>query len=143
MCQFLLYKKVTESYIYIYIHTHIYILCTHRYTCIHTHTHIYIYIYIYTYFFSHCGLSQDIGYSFLCYILGPDFLSITIVIVLHLLTPNSPFLTLPPPSPLATTNLFSVSLFLFCRQVHLCYNLDSTYKWYHMESVFLFLTYFT
>ena len=50
---------------------------------------------------------------------------------LHLLTSNSqsiPFL------PLATTNLFymSVNLFLFSRYVNLCHILDSTYKRYHM-----------
>ena len=41
----------------------------------------------------------------------------------------SPSLSLPP-SPLATTSLFSmsVSLFLFCRQVHLCHILGSTHK---------------
>ena len=46
------------------------------------------------------------------------------------------------PSPLATASLFSksVSLFMFCRYVHLCHILDSTYKWYHMVFVFLFLT---
>ena len=45
-----------------------------------------------------------------------------------------------PSSHLATTSLFfmSVSLFLFCRYVHLCPVLDSTCKWYHM--VFVFLT---
>ena len=37
---------------------------------------------------------------------------------LHLLTPNSLSIPFPPPSPLITTSLFSmsVSLFLFCRQ---------------------------
>ena len=35
----------------------------------------------------------------------------------------------PNPSPLMTINLFSksVTLFLFCKQVHLCHFLDSTY----------------
>ena len=60
---------------------------------------------------------------------------------LHLLTPNSQ--SIPPslPSPLASTRLFSmpVSLFLFCRYVHLHHILDSMYKWYHMVFVFLFL----
>ena len=47
-----------------------------------------------------------------------------------------------PPSPLATTSLFSksVSLFMFCRYANLCHVLDSTYKWHHMVFVFLFLT---
>ena len=63
---------------------------------------------------------------------------------LHLLTPNSQSVPLPPLSCLATTSLFSVSvsLFLFCRWVHLCRILDSTYKWYHMVFVFLFRKYF-
>ena len=61
---------------------------------------------------------------------------------LHLLTQiPSPLLSLS--SPLTATGLFSmsVSLFLFCRLVHLCHILDSTYMWYH--KVFGFLTYFT
>ena len=53
---------------------------------------------------------------------------------LHLLTPNSPSIPPPSPSPLATTVLFSksVSLPLSHRQVHLCLILDSTCKWHHM-----------
>ena len=34
----------------------------------------------------------------------------------------------------------SVSLFLFCKYIHLQYFLDSTYKCYHMKLVFLWLT---
>ena len=46
---------------------------------------------------------------------------------------------------LVTMSLFStpVSLFLPCICIHLCYFLDSTYKWYHTVFVFLCLTYFT
>ena len=64
---------------------------------------------------------------------------------LHLPTPNSQFILLPPTlSPLANTSLFSMSVnwFLFYKQVNLYSILDSTYKGYHMASVFLFLTYF-
>ena len=43
----------------------------------------------------------------------------------------------PSLSPLVTINLSSVSLFLFCIQIHLCYFLDSTYKWYYIIFVFL------
>ena len=45
-------------------------------------------------------------------------------------------------SSLAATSLFSMSmsLFLFCRKVHLCHILDSRCKRYHMVFVFLFLT---
>ena len=48
-------------------------------------------------------------------------------------------------SPLKTTSLFSMSmsLFLFCRQVHLCRIFDSRYKQYHVVYFFLSLTYFT
>ena len=61
---------------------------------------------------------------------------------LYVLTPNSQSIPHPPPSPLAITSLFSmsVSLFLFCRQIHLHHILDSTYKWYYIVFVFLFLT---
>ena len=47
---------------------------------------------------------------------------------LYMLIPNSQSVSLPPPSPFATTSLFSVSLilFLFHRQVHMCHILDST-----------------
>ena len=61
---------------------------------------------------------------------------------LHLLIPNS-----QPNLPFCWQwlSLFSmfVSLFLFCRQVHLSLILDPTCKWHHMASVFFFLTYFT
>ena len=63
---------------------------------------------------------------------------------LHLLIPNSQ--SVPPwlPFPAANSLFFiSVSLFLFHRHVHLCCILESMYKWYHMVTVFLFLTYFT
>ena len=37
----------------------------------------------------------------------------------------------------------SVGLFLFCKQIHLYYFLDYTYKWIHMIFVFLCLAYLT
>lgn len=57
----------------------------------------------------------------------------------HLLTPNSQ--SIPSPVPSATTSLssMSVSLFLFCRQVHLCHILDNTYKLCHMVCVSFWL----
>ena len=54
LCQSLLYSKVVQ---------------------------LYIYIYILFYVLFHCGLSQDIEYSSLCYIVGPCCLSIPYVIV--------------------------------------------------------------
>ena len=62
-----------------------------------------------------CALQQDL-------VIHPSFIS------LHLLIPNSQSFPPPPASPLATTSLISmsVSLFPFCRQVHLCPTLDST-----------------
>lgn len=53
LCQFLLHIKVTQSHVYIHF---------------------------YTYFFSH-GLSQDIGYSSLCFAIGPHCLSTLNIIV--------------------------------------------------------------
>ena len=49
---------------------------------------------------------------------------------LHLLAPNSQFIPLPLPPPLATTSLFStsVSLFLFCRSVCLYFR-------FHIEGI--------
>ena len=106
------------------------------------------YTYMYILFFNilfHYGLSQDNEYSSLCSTVGPCCLSILNVIVCiyqpQTPTPSLSLLT----SPLANTSLFSMSLslFLFCREVHLCRILDSTYKWYNMVFVFLCLTYFT
>ena len=61
---------------------------------------------------------------------------------LLLLVPNSQ--SIPPlsPSPLATTNLFSVFA-CFGLQISLCHVLDSIYKRYHIAFIFIFLTYFT
>ena len=99
-------------------------------------------MYILFQIFFHYGLSQNIVYSSLCYTLGPCCLSILYIIVC-ICPSQTPNPSLPhAPSPLATTSPFSmsVSLFLFCRWVHLCHILDSTYKWYHTVFVFLFLT---
>ena len=97
--------------------------------------------YVYTLFhiLSHHGLSQETGDG-----------SLKALVFIHskcdslyLLTSNSQFILLPPSSPLAITSLFSmfVSLFLFCRYVHLCHILDNTYKWCYMVFDLLFLTY--
>ena len=86
LCQFLLYSKMTQSFICIYTQF------THTYT-------------IFFYIIFHHGLSQEIGYSFLCS-------SRTLLLIhskfnsLHLLTPNSQSIPLPPPSPLATASPF-------------------------------------
>ena len=99
-----------------------------------SHTYTYIYICICMYSFPHniCHhvLSQEIIYNTRCCIIGPHCLPNLNVNSLHLLTPNSPSIPLPPPTTLATTSLFSISviLFLIYRQVHLCHILDSTYK---------------
>ena len=77
--------------------------------------------------------------------IAPSCFSIPKVIVcIYQLKHPSPSLFISP-SPLTSTNLFSlsVSLFLSCRRVLLPHSLDSMYKCYHMVFVFLFLTYFT
>ena len=40
-------------------------------------------------------------------------------------------------------SILQVHEFLFCGNIHLCWILDSSYKWYHVVFIFLFLTYFT
>ena len=62
---------------------------------------------------------------------------------LHLLIPNSQSIPSYIPPPLATTSLFSVSVGLFRRLMHLCHILDPTYKCYRIVSVFLWLTLLT
>ena len=78
----------------------------------------YIYILFHTLF--HCGLSQDIEYSSLCYAVGPCCLSILYKSLPLLI--SFPFLPFQTPHPFGTISLFSVcmSLFLFYRYVHLC-----------------------
>ena len=53
--------------------------------------------------------------------------------------PKFPLHSSPTLIPLATTGLFSVSLFLFHRWVHSCPVLDSTHKWCHMVFVSFWL----
>ena len=103
----------------------------------------YIYMYLFHILF-HYGLSRDTEYSSVCFTVESCCLSIPYKYYsLFLLIPNlHSFPCSPLLSPLATTNLFSMSmsLFLFCRYVDLYHILDSTFKWYHMVFVFLFLT---
>ena len=54
---------------------------------------------------------------------------------LHLPVPNSQSIRPHPPSSLASIRLFSVSVSLFHRSVHLCHILDSTCQRYHMVFV--------
>ena len=124
----MLISSVQQSDSVIHIYTHIYI---HVYTHTYIYTYIYIYIYIYIYVLFHVlfhyGLSLDIEYSSLCYIVRPCCLSILFTIVC---LPNShPFPPLPI-LPLGNHSLFSIagSPFLFCRYVDLYCILDSTYK---------------
>jgi len=52
----------------------------------------------------------------------------------------------PTPSPSSLANhksVLQVHEFLFCGEIHLCHIFNSRFKLYHMEFVFLFLTYFT
>ena len=82
---------------------------------IHTHTHTHIYIYSFLYSLPLQLIPGDWMYF-------PVLYSRMLFIhskcnSLHLITPNSQSISLPPPSSLATISLFSmsVSLFLFCR----------------------------
>ena len=101
-----------------------------------SYTHICIFFYL----LFHYGSSQYLHYSSWCYRLRPCCLFITNVIVCI----YQPYIPVHCLLPLATTSLSSkaMSLFLFCRQVHLCHILDSTHKWYY-EMCLSLLTYFT
>ena len=71
---FLLYGKVTQSYIYIYIYC-TYIIYVHTHT-IHTHIYIHAHIYIiFSYIILHHVPSQVIRYSSPCYTTGSHCLS--------------------------------------------------------------------
>ena len=93
----------------------------------------------------HRGLSQDIEYGCPLLYSGTLLFTHSIYNSLHLLIADSQ--PLPPRlgSRLAVTSLLSISmsLFLFCRQAHLCHVLDFSYRGYHGVFVLLFLTYFT
>ena len=80
LCQFLLYSKMTQSYT-------------------HTHTHTLSFSIL----FSITVLSQEIGYSFLCYTAGPC-LSILNVIVFVSTNPKLPVYPIPSPFPLGNHN---------------------------------------
>ena len=100
---------------------------------------ILIHICILIHILFHYGLSQDIEYSSLSYTLGSCHLSI--LYSLYVLVPN--FESMFPQHHFPLGNCKSVSYawksILFYIYVHLCFILDSTYKWYHMVFVFLFL----
>ena len=96
--------------------------------------HVYI---LFLNIFFHYGLSQEIIHSPLWYTVGTCCLFILSVIVC-IYQPQIP--SLSPFFPLGNNILISMSmsLFLFCRQVHLCHILNSTSKWYHIVSIFVF-----
>ena len=84
--------RYTYTYVYIYVYTH-----THTHT--HTHTRV-----LFSILF-HYGLSQKMGYSSLCYIVGLCLFILCIVI--WTANPDlSIFPSLIPLYPLATTSLF-------------------------------------
>ena len=101
-------------------------------------TQLYVYIHSFSHYLLPCPLIV------LCAIHRTSLLIHSKCNSLHLLTPDS-CPSYSPSLPLTTTSLFSMSmsLFLFCRWVHLCHMLDYKYECYHMVFVFLFLTYFT
>ena len=76
-----------------------------------------IHIYILFYILFHYGLSQDVEYSSLYYTVGPAVIQ-SIFNSLHVLTPNSQ--SIPDPTPLATTSLFSMSVSLKQSHFNVC-----------------------
>ena len=93
---------------------------------------IHMYTFIFSYYLSSCSIPRKLEF--------PVPYSRTSLLIhsrchhLLLRTPNSPSIPVPPPSPLAATSLFfmSVSLFLFCRCIHFCPMFTSICKRYHM-----------
>ena len=104
----------------------------------HTHTHSFSHIILH-----HCPL-QVTRYSSQGTVSRLSLLIHSKCNSLHLLTTSS------QPSPAHSLSLlfgnhksvFHVHELIFCGKVHLCWILDSRYKWYHTVFVFLFLTYF-
>ena len=96
LCYLLLYSKVTQLYTY----RHSFFSCSFP-----------------LWFITRYWIYSPVLYSRTLLFIHPIYTS------LPLLIPNSQSFPPPPSSPLATTTLFSmsVSLFLFCRQVHLCH----------------------
>ena len=102
--QFLLYRKVTQSYIhtYIYIYTH-----THTYIYIYIHTHTYIYILF-------LMLSSIIVYPKRLDIVPCAVLYSRASLLIHSkwfasTNPKLPVHPTPSPPPLTTTSLFSTT----------------------------------
>ena len=102
-----------------------------RDSAIHTHTHILF----------HYRLLQDTEYSSLCYTVNPYCLPVLYIVVCTC----SKLLIYLSPIPLIIVSLFSmsVSLFLFCKQVHAYSFLQIPHMRHHMIFVFLCQTYFT
>ena len=85
-------------------------------------SHSYTYIYMHTFFHTifHHVLTQEIGYSSLCYTVGPHCLSILNVSIC-IYQPQTPVHPTPPP-PLATTSLLSMSLMCLCALIQILFH---------------------
>ena len=82
------------------------------------YTLIYIYIYIHFHILFHYGLSQEIGYSFLCCTVGTCSLSIlSIIVCIYQPQTPSPFPPQSPPSWQPQVCFLSVSLFFVDRDI--------------------------
>ena len=94
-------------------------------------------------FFSIVVYQRTLMYP-LCHPVCPRCL-FTLSVIVTSANPSPPLCSSPTVFPLATTSLFCISMsrFLFCKWVHLCRSLDSTYKQHQTVFVFLILTHFT
>ena len=94
-------------------------------------------------FFSIVVYQRTLMYP-LCHPVSPRCL-FTLSVIVTSANPSPPLRSSPTVFPLATTSLFCISMsrFLFCKWVHLCHSLDSTYKQHQTVFVFLILTHFT
>ena len=144
--QFMLYSIVTQSLSLSLSHTHTRLGHTYihkgHYVCVCVCIYIYIYIYSMYIYILFLTLSFIMFYPKRMDIV-PDIAQqdlnaypLSKCNSLHLLFPNSQFIPLPPPSPLATTSLSSMSVSLFlsnspfylsCFDLGFCHLLPNVY----------------
>ena len=112
------------------IQFHIRIYSTYMHIC----TYIYMYIFLFQIVFHllDCYKISNIVPSAVQWVLVVYFIYNSV----FPLNPNSQFIL---SYPLVTISLFSMSVSVFCNLVRLYRFLDSTYKWYHVVFVFVWL----
>ena len=168
VCQFLLYRKVTQSFIFIYIYVCMYTciyMCMYMYVCIHLYIiHMYMYVYMCMYMYTYVCVYVCVCvciYIYICIYIPFLILSSIMVypkrldIVLCAVTVGPHCLSMLsivvciyyPQTPHTSHSLsprpWQPQVCSLCLWVCFCLVdrfISATYKWYHMAFVFLFLT---